>query len=698
MGWTLSFYVIISHMKRYLQKLVSEVLGGMFENGQISALPQFEISALPPAKQKFGDYSINVAHAIAREGKFNANDVAGIIAQKLKENDDQAMLGEVNVANGFVNIFASPKALQKNAQNCASDKIEIEQIGSSGGRTRKIVFEYSSPNTNKPLHIGHTRNDVYGMACINLLRAAGFEVTAAEIINNRGIHIMKSMLMYMKYGKGATPQSTGTKGDHFVGKFYAMFDQENLKFAKKVGESSLGGELRHDVPPRNHDVPPDKPLSQYDALRGGSHAAPPDKSQSHGEASPEQSFIEQTPLEKEALNLLQKWEAGDAQTRALWKKMNAWFYEGLKETYAREGSQFDDVEYESEIFDKGKDLVLDGVKKGIFQREPDGSVSVDLSSQGLDKKYLLRAGGTTLYMTQDLYLWDLRNKKFKPDLALVTTGSEQAYHFAVLKNIFKLLEYPWADSFSHLPYEHVYLGNSKMSSRAGNTVSADDLLLNVKEKVRRTMQNSQKIKARAEDEDLVEDIAFAAIKYGYLKFDRNTKIYFDMDETIQVEGNTGPHIQYTYARIRSILDQAVATSATTVDTTSGATAGTTAGAKATATVDVIAKASATAAATTTGSRAPDFSALSAPEELSLLRFLLHWEEAVLQAALEYKPSLLCAYLFELSAKYNSFYEKHSVLKAESAELKTARLILSGIVANILANGLALLGIKAPAKM
>lgn len=593
-------------MKRYVKKLLSEVLGSMYENGQISALPSFDI--LTP-KENFGDFTINVAHNIAREGKFNANDVANIIATELKNNDKENMFGEIVVVNGFINIFASKKALAANAGQLNSG-IKIEQSGLS----KKVIFEYSSPNTNKPLHIGHTRNDVFGKACINLLRAAGFEVVATEIINDRGIHIMKSMLMYIKFGNGETPQSAGVKGDHFVGKYYVMFEQENQE--QKGSASYIPEGL--------------------------------------------------TPLEKEALDLLQKWEAGDSEVRELWKKMNSWFYSGLQETYAREGSEFDDLEFESKIYDKGKDLVLKGLAEGIFQKDSDGSVYVDLTSQGLDKKYLLRSNGTTLYITQDLYLWDLRNKKYNPDLAIVTTSSEQAYHFNVLKKIFGLLGYAWSDKFIHLPYEHVYLGKSKMSSRAGNSVSADELLEIVKDKVREVMNQSQKMKASADDDVLVEDIAFAAIKYGFLKYDKNTKIYFDLSETIKIEGNTGPYIQYTHARIKSIAQAA--------------------GAEVQG-LDYVFE---------SADQISNF--LNKPEELSLLRYLLHYEDIVLEAAMEYKPSALCAYLFELASKYNSFYDKISVLKAESEELKHARLALSEATAKVLAHGLALLGIKAPEKI
>lgn len=582
-------------MKRRIQKLVSEVLGNMFEQGQLAALPSFDIT-IP--KENFGDFSLNVAHAIAREGKFQVNDVADIIARELKNLDKDESFSDIKVLNGFINIFISPEKTAENVLRLGKT-IKPSQVGKwEEGKAKKIVFEYSSPNTNKPLHIGHTRNDVYGVACINLLREVGYDVTATEIINDRGIHIMKSMLMYQKFGNNTTPESEGMKPDHFVGKFYSMFSVQCSK-----------------------------------------------------------SEANKVDLENEARQLLLKWEAGDAPTLELWKKMNSWFYEGVKQTYEKEGSHFDAVDHESDIYDKGRDLVLAGVEKGIFSKEADGSVSIDLTDKGLDKKYLLRADGSTIYITQDMYLWHLRNEKYHPDMAIVTTSSEQAYHFKVLSYIFEAMQLPWASTFRHLPYEHVYLGKAKMSSREGNTISADDLLQTVKEKVKDIITNSQKVKAEASDDKLVEEIAFAAIKYGYLKYDRNTKIYFDLEETVAIEGNTGPYLQYTNARIKSIKRQAG---------------------------DSIEQ--------------NDLLALTTPAEQSLIRYLLHYEDVIVSGAEEFRPNIICNYLFELSGKFNYFYDQVSVLKAETEELKQQRLSLLNSVSKVLEHGLGLLGIKAPEQM
>ena len=530
-------------MKRYIRKLLSEVLGSMLAEGQIRAIPSFNIDV---PKEAFGDYTTSVAHNIAREGAFQANDVAEIIGRELKALDHEKIIEEVTMVNGFVNIRIAKDKLAE----YVNAGIQLDNIGQG----KKVVFEYSSPNTNKPLHIGHTRNDLFGIACINILKALGYEVVSCEIVNDRGVHIMKSMLMYMKHGDNKTPESEGIKSDHFVGKYYTMFAEEAVK---------------------------------------------------------------NPSLEDEAQELLRKWESGDSEVRELWKKMNSWFFEGVKVTYAREGATFDVVEYESDIYDKGRDLVLEGVTKGLFQKEEDGSVSVDLTDQGLDKKYLLRKDGTTLYITQDLFLWHLRNEKHHPDSAIVTTSAEQAYHFRVLSELFKKLGYSWAENFKHLPYEHVFLGKSKMSSRAGNTVSADDLFDHTVEKVQETMRNSQKIKASPEDLETVHKIALAAIKYGYLKYDRNTKIYFDLDETIAIEGNTGPYLQYTYARINSIVT------------------------KSEISVENI-------------SKQKDLSLLTENSELALMRHILHYGETVAASSEDFRPNMITNYLYELSSRFNLF--------------------------------------------
>ncbi len=570
--------------KSYIQNLLEKAAKDLNFN--------LSLVTLSVPESRFGDYASNAGLVGAKKLGKNPKELAEKIIKELKKGDAKGVCAEISSAGGFINFHLHQNYLAGFAEGLVK-KIGISQIG----KARKVVFEYSSPNTNKPLHIGHTRNDVYGLACINLLKALGYNVISCEIINDRGIHIMKSVLMYIKNGEGKTPESENIKPDHFVGKFYLMFSEQASK----------------------------------------------------SEQAEKQLLLE-------AQELLQKWEAGDKDLRKLWKQMNDWWYEGVKATYEREGSYFDEVDYESEIYDKGRDLVLDGVKQGVFTKEADGSVAVDLSADSLDKKYLLRKDGTTLYITQDMYLWHMRDEKHHPELALVTTSAEQAYHFRVLKRIFESLKYSWAQNFKHLPYEHVFLGHDKMSSRAGNTISADDLLIMIKEKVKTAMAGLQKIKQSSTNDELVEQVAFAAIKYGYLKYEPNTRIYFDVDQTIALEGNTGPYLQYAYSRIQSIIKKAGNINASKPEK------------------------------------------LTKPEELALMRHLLHYSETIEHAGKEYKPNLLCNYLYELAAKFNAFYSHVPVIAAESDELKHQRLTLLTAVGNVLHHGLNILGIAAPEEM
>ncbi len=581
-------------MKAYISELVSQAIHTISpqEAGTVLGSGVFDVSYPKPG---FGDYATNAAMVLFK--KFNnapasnPAEFAKNLAAEIVKLDHKNTFSKVESAGGFINFTLSPEELAHIVDNLRTE-INIEQIGSG----KKVVFEYSSPNTNKPLHIGHTRNDVYGKACINLLKATGNEVISCEIINDRGIHIMKSVLMYLKYGQEKKPQDEGLKSDHFVGKFYTMF-------GVKAAESEQA----------------------------------------------------ETELMEEAQELLRKWEAGDEEVRKVWQQMNQWFYTGVQETYEKEGSTFDELDYESEIYDKGRELVLSGVEKGVFQKEEDGSISVDLETDNLGKKYLLRKDGTTLYITQDMYLWDVRNKRHNPDWAIVTTSAEQSYHFAVLNKVFQLLGYSWASQFKHLPYEHVYLGDSKMSSRAGNSVSADELVENVKEKVRQTMSALEKFKGSVEDDALVEKIAFGAIKYGYLHYEPQTRIYFDVDETISLQGNTGPYIQYAHARINSIIQKTPVTPVSP-------------------------------------------KGLDKPEEIMLMRQLNKYTETVVNAGREFKPNLLCTYLFELASSVNTFYAAVPVNQEEDSNLKAQRVGLLSAAANVLAHGLNLLGIEAPEEM
>ncbi len=582
-------------MKAYISSLLKQAIAEIspLEAEKVLSESVFEVSY---PKAEFGDYASNAAMMtfknFSEKPAHNPMEFAKLLAEKCVALDHAQSFSSVEAAGGFINFTLSAKALAGQILHILED-FQIEPIGSG----KKVVFEYSSPNTNKALHIGHVRNDVYGKACINLLKAVGYDVVSCEIINDRGIHIMKSLLMYQKFGEGTTPESTHTKPDHFVGKYYALFSEK----------SSASEDM-------------------------------------------EKQLLE------EAQELLVKWEAGDAETRKAWQQMNDWFYEGATQTYAKEGTTFDEVDFESQIYDKGRDLVLNGVEKGIFQKEEDGSVSLDLEEDKLGKKYLLRKDGTTLYMTQDMYLWDLRNKRHSPDLAIVTTAAEQAYHFAVLKKVFSLLEYPWAENFKHLPYEHVYLGKNKMSSRSGNTVTADELLSTVKEKVKHAMAELERLKGSTDNDELIEQIAFAAIKYGYLKYEPNTRIYFDIDQTISLQGSTGPYIQYAYARINSILNKVGSSQYASPEN------------------------------------------LDKPEERILMRLLTQFNDVVVLAAREYKPNVLCTYLLELAQAFHAFYAVAQVANADTDADREQRVCVLMASAKILEHGLGILGIAAPKEM
>lgn len=582
-------------MKQYVLQLLIGVLEDWQAAGRVTERPEFDVM-MPDLVR--GDYATNLAMKLAGQLKQSPNAIATGLAELLsvRDQEQEKQFSAIVAEGGFVNFTLSSKFLAGRISQIKQGEIfgdNATQIGNG----KKVVFEYSSPNTNKPLHIGHIRNDVYGKACINLLKAVGYNVTTCEIINDRGIHIMKSVLMYIKYGNNQTPEEAKMKPDHFVGHFYKMF----------------------------------------------------------GDKAAESETAEKTLLE-EAQTLLQRWEDNDAEIRKVWQQMNDWFFEGVKQTYEKEGSTFDEVDFESQIYDKGRDLVLAGVDKGVFQKEEDGSVSVTFPEEHLGKKYLLRKDGTTLYITQDMYLWDVRNKKHSPDMALVTTATEQAYHFEVLEKIFALLEYPWASNFKHLPYEHVYLGKDKMSSRSGNSITSDELLESVKGKVRETMAGLERLKGSADDNKLVEAVAFGAIKYGYLRYEPQTRIYFDIDQTIALEGNTGPYIQYAHARINSIVAKA-------------------------------------------GDLAPlDPADLNSEPELLLMRMLVRYESAVALSATEYKPNLLCNYMYELASIFNTFYNNVPVMKEQDLTVRAQRLSLLHATANVLKDGLALLGIEAPEQM
>lgn len=573
-------------IKQYIEKVIRAALGP-----DIPTDVAFVVEH--PREESHGDWSTNVAMVLAKQLKQAPIKIATELAPKIISGDIEKYFSKVEaVKPGFINMHLAPAFIQEVIA-------EILKSGDQFGRAdlgagKKIVLEYSQPNTNKPLHLGHFRNDAIGMAVRNLLEAIGFDVVLTTIFNDRGAHICKSILMYQKFGQGQTPESAKMKGDHFVGSFYSRYEKEAAKDPQ---------------------------------------------------------------LDKVVAQMLIKWENGDPEIRALWKKMNDWVYAGFDQTYQREGTKFDEKVYESDIYKKGKEIVERYLAKGIFVKKPDGSVVVDLTKFGLDEKVLLRANGTTIYITQDLYLGEYRENKYHPDRMLYCVDIYQGYHFQALFAIYELIGYKFAKHSTHLAYGYVFLGKEKMSSRKGNVVTTDKFLDEMKERAKAVMKQG-KIQVPQENEDPVaEAIALAAMKYGILRYELQKDIRFDPETTIQLTGDTGPYLQYTYARIRGIMRKGK-----------------------------IAQIGESGAG------------LDKPEEQKLLRHLSRYPEIVEKAALAYSPNLLAEYLGDLSRTFNAFYNSLSVLKAESVKLKQSRLSLCAATAQVLQNGLGLLGIKALEKM
>ena len=471
------------------------------------------------------------------------------------------------------------------------DKYGEKNIGAG----KKILIEYSSPNTNKPLHLGHVRNNVLGMSVSNLFEKMGYQVLRICLFNDRGIHIAKAMVAYKNFSKGETPQSTGKKGDHFVGDYYVLFEQK---------------------------------------------------------------VKEQPELMEQAREMLRKWEAGDEETVQLWKKLNSWVYEGFWQTYNRMGCKFDVLQYESETYLLGKNLVQEGLKKGVFYRKEDGSVWANLKDIGLDEKVILRSDGTTVYITQDLGTAVDRFNKYHFEKLIYVVASEQNYHFQVLFELLRRLGFKWADKCFHLSYGMVYLPEGKMKSREGKVVDADDLMDEMKNLAKNMMRKSQIQYTEEELDRISEIIGQGAIKYFILKVNPKKDIYFNPEESLSFEGNTGAYIQYAHARICSILRKAG---------------------------DLI-------------KVKPDYSLLGQTQEVELAKKLLFFSEILKESTYNYNPSILANYLYQLARQFNLFYRENPVIKAEPKQLASARLKLCQAVQTVLKSGLNILTIEAPEKM
>ena len=553
---------------------------------------------------------------------------------RLKPEDTAQQLGDYlaqhckvvqsfNVVKGFLNLTIAPAAWISLLNRIDSEPRFGEKAVNE--QSPLVMIEYSSPNTNKPLHLGHVRNNLLGWSLAQIMEANGNRVVKTNIVNDRGIHICKSMLAWKKWGNGATPESTGKKGDHLIGDYYVAFDQH---YRAELAELT----------------------AKF-------------KAEGMADEEAEKRAKEESPLMKEAHDMLVRWEQGDEEVRALWKKMNDWVYQGFDETYKAMGVGFDKIYYESETYLEGKAKVEEGLAKGLFFRKPDGSVWADLSNEGLDQKLLLRADGTSVYMTQDIGTADLRFKDYPIDKMIYVVGNEQNYHFQVLSILLDRLGFKWGKELVHFSYGMVELPNGKMKSREGTVVDADDLMEEMVSAARRTSEELGKFADMTENErnEIARVVGMGALKYFILKVDARKNMLFSPEESIDFNGNTGPFIQYTYARIRSIMRKAEAEGIVLP------------------------------------SVLPDTLPLN-EKEVQLIQKLNSFETVVEQAGKDYSPSGIANYCYELTKDFNQFYHDYSILNAESAEAKTLRLALAKNVAKTIKNGMQLLGIEVPERM
>ena len=559
-----------------------------------------------------GDITL-VVFPFLRHSKKSPEETGREIGEHLQAKIDE--VESFNVIKGFLNLVISDSYwIDVLYQACNSENYGIQKPDEN---SRLVMVEYSSPNTNKPLHLGHIRNNLLGYSISEIQKANGNKVVKTNIVNDRGIHICKSMVAWQKWGNGRTPENTGKKGDHLVGELYVEFD--------KHYKAEIAGLV-------------EKGLSQKEAEN-------------------------QAPSILEAREMLRNWEARDPETVQLWETMNNWVYKGFDETYKRMGVDFDKIYYESETYLVGKDEVLRGLKEGIFYQEDDNSVWADLTQEGLDKKILLRSDGTSVYMTQDIGTAKMRFNDYSIDKMVYVVGNEQNYHFQVLSVLLDKLGYDWGRDLFHFSYGMVELPSGKMKSREGTVVDADDLMsemVNVAKKMAEELGKLEELTPE-ETEQTFETIALGALKYFILKVDPKKNMLFNPEESIDFNGNTGPFIQYTYARIQSVLRKA---------------------AKNQVTYDAMKR---------------QFPEISIKEKLLLKRVAL-FPEAVAEAGANYSPAVIANYCYELVKEYNQFYHDHSILNIDDSEKREFRLVLSVTVGKVIKQGMTLLGINVPERM
>ena len=593
------------------EKLTAAVVSGLKAlYGQDVPAAQVQ---LQKTKKEFEGHLTLVVFPFLRMSRKGPEQTAQEIGEYLTAHEPA--VAAYNVIKGFLNLTVAPAAWIE----LLDDIHAQEQYGLTPATPESplVMIEYSSPNTNKPLHLGHVRNNLLGNALAQIIAANGNRVVKTNIVNDRGIHICKSMLAWLKYGNGETPESSGKKGDHLIGDYYVAFDKH---YKAEVNELMEQGMTKEEA-----------------------------------EAA--------SPLMKEAREMLVKWEAGDPEVRALWKKMNDWVYAGFDETYRMMGVSFDKIYYESETYLEGKKKVLEGLDKGLFYRKEDGSVWADLTNEGLDHKLLLRSDGTSVYMTQDIGTAEQRFADYPIDKMIYVVGNEQNYHFQVLSILLDRLGFEWGKSLVHFSYGMVELPEGKMKSREGTVVDADDLMAEMIATARETSGELGKLDGLTpeEAEDIARIVGLGALKYFILKVDARKNMTFNPKESIDFNGNTGPFIQYTYARIRSVLRKAAE------------------------------------AGITLPARLPEGISLSTKEE-GLVQMLADFAGVVRQAGTDYSPSVIANYCYDLVKEYNQFYHDFSILREENEAVRLFRLVLSAEVAKIVKLGMGLLGIEVPERM
>ena len=593
-----------------MEKQLKDAIVAGVEQLYGSAPAESQITLQKTKKEYMGDWTL-VTFPLLKLSRKNPAQTAEEIGAYLKEH--APVVADYNVINGFLNLV-----LKQGSWIDALSRIDADaQFGITAATEESpvVMIEYSSPNTNKPLHLGHIRNNLLGYSLAEIMKANGYKVIKTNIVNDRGIHICKSMLAWQKFGGGATPASAGKKGDHLVGDYYVAFDKAYKEEIKALMADGM---------------------SEDDAKKNA-------------------------PLMLEAQEMLRKWEAGDAEVRALWQTMNQWVYDGFDETYKRMGVDFDKIYYESDTYLVGKEKVNEGLSKGLFFTKEDGSVWADMTAQGLDQKLLLRADGTSVYMTQDIGTAALRFNDYPINKMIYVVGNEQNYHFQVLSILLDRLGFEWGKDLVHFSYGMVELPEGKMKSREGTVVDADDLMDEMVGTATEISKELGKLDGLSQEEidSICTMIGLGSLKYFILKVDPRKNMTFNPKESIDFNGNTGSFVQYTHARIQSVLRKAEEM----------------------------------------GAAAESFDGITLNEkEVALISSLLSFPEVVKQAGKEYSPSLIANYTYDLVKEYNQFYHDYSILKEENTAVRSMRIVLSRNVAKVIKQAMALLGIGVPDKM